>query len=82
MSDTPAKRGGLLAWLDTRYGISPMIEFLRESRFGKEGFPVFLERMGRTRRSEVEAIEAVFEEVYGEDLEGIDEQFMAYCKKR
>ncbi|MEN8182502.1 MAG: cytochrome bc complex cytochrome b subunit [Myxococcota bacterium] len=30
MSEPPATRGGLLAWLDARYGISPLIEFLRE----------------------------------------------------
>jgi hypothetical protein len=59
-----------------------LIEFLRESEFGKEGFAQFLAQMGRTRRGDAERIEAVFREVYGEGFAGVDAKFVEYCKKR
>lgn len=59
-----------------------LIEFLRESRFGKDRFEEFLYAMGRVPRNDVEGIDAVFQEVYGKDLEGMDEEWQEYCKKR
>jgi hypothetical protein len=59
-----------------------LMEFLRESDFGKQHFQQFLTKMGHVRRSDVERIDALFREIYGEGLEGIDAQFVEYCKKR
>ena len=58
-----------------------LIEFLRESKWAKAKFPLFLARMGRAPRSLV-GVEAVFEEVYDVGVDGIEERFVEYCKKR
>ena len=59
-----------------------LIEFLRESRFGKQQFEAWLHAMGKVPRNDVESIEAVFQRFYGTGLEGIEEQWRAYCAKR
>ena len=59
-----------------------LIEFLRESKFGKAKFDEFLDAMGRVPRGNVERIDAVFRDVYGSGLSEVDAAFQAYCKKR
>ena len=58
------------------------IEFLRESKFGKDNFERFLEKMGHVPRWNLEKIEDVFSEAYDVTLEQLDKEFRAYCKKR
>ena len=58
------------------------IEFLKESKFGKERFPRFLELMGRVPRSDLEKIRGVFDQVYGVTIAELEEEFQAYCTKR
>ena len=57
------------------------IEFLRESRWGKERFPRFLEVVGRAPET-LEKVRAAFQDVYGADLGEVEKQFRAYCDER
>lgn len=59
-----------------------LIEFLRESKFGKERFMDFVHEVGAVPRSDLSAIEAVLQSVYGVTIDELNERFVAYCKKR
>ena len=59
-----------------------LIEFLRESKFGKKKFQEFLHRIGKLERNDLAAIERGLLEVYGVDIDGLQEEFVAYWKKR
>jgi hypothetical protein len=59
-----------------------LIEFLRESRFGKARFEEFLHAAGSVPRNDVEAIEQVTRRVYAVDLDGLDAEWQAWAKKR
>jgi hypothetical protein len=59
-----------------------LVEFLRESKWGKDKFPRFLEVVGRVPRGNLPKIQAAFQEVYGMDVEAVDKAFQAYCAKR
>jgi hypothetical protein len=59
-----------------------LIEFLRESKFGKAKFPEWMRAVGVTRSNDVDAIEAVTRRIYGVDIDGLQKEFVAYCKKR
>lgn len=59
-----------------------LIEFLRESKFGKERFPAFVHAVGRVPDNDVAAIEAAVKRVYGCTLAELDGLFVEYCKKR
>ena len=59
-----------------------VIEFLRESKFGKRGFAEFLVEVGRAPRGDVDEINAALERIYEVDLKELDEKFVEYCKKR
>ena len=59
-----------------------LVEFLRESKFGKAKFPDYIRVVGATPRNDVRAIEAAIQQVYGVSLEGLEKEFVAYCKKR
>ncbi len=58
------------------------IEFLRESRFGKRKFPQFLKTLGSVPRSNLNAIDRGFLDVYGVGIDGVEEEFLKYCEKR
>lgn len=58
------------------------IEFMRESKFAKEHFADFIQKMGRTPRSDIVKIEAVFQELYDVTIEELEEEFKQYCKRR
>ena len=57
------------------------IEFLRESKWGKDKFASFLQAVGRSPRRADKVI-LVFQEVYGADVEAVEREFQAYCAKR
>jgi hypothetical protein len=59
-----------------------LIEFLRESKWGKPHFQDFLHTIGRIRRNDSAAIDRGLQSVYGCDLKGLEEQWIEYCKKR
>ena len=59
-----------------------LIEFMRESKFGKKGFQQFVKEIGRVPRGDVEEINAVLMKIYEVDLVQLDELFIDYCKKR
>lgn len=59
-----------------------LIEFLRESRFGKAKFPDFLQQVGRVKRNDVDAIDDAIRRVYSVNLDGLDEEWQAWAKKR
>lgn len=59
-----------------------LIEFLRESRFGRDGFPMFMRLVGRALDGDVERIEEVCMQVYGVSIDGLDEKFREYCARR
>ena len=59
-----------------------LIEFLRESKLGKDKFPEFLRSMGRVPYGSLKAIDRTVSSIYGVDLVGLDAQFVEYCKKR
>jgi hypothetical protein len=58
------------------------IEFLSKSKFGKAKFQQFIHAVGAVPRSNLGAIQAAFKRVYGVDIEGMEKEFVAYCKKR
>ncbi len=59
-----------------------LIEFLRESKWGKDKFQDFIHKVGAVKRNDVPAIEAAVHAVYGTDLKGLEAQWIEYCKKR
>ncbi len=59
-----------------------LIEFLRESKFGKGKFTDFIFTMGRIPRNDEEAIEAAFRRIYGLGFEGMDAEWQEYCERR
>ncbi len=59
-----------------------LIEFLRESKFGKAKFLDYMHAVGKVRRNDLEAIEKATRDVYGVDLAELDKLWMEYCKKR
>ena len=59
-----------------------LIEFLRESKFAKKGFPDFVNAVGRVSRGDLAAIEGAVRRVYGCSLEELEAEWVAYCKKR
>jgi len=59
-----------------------LIEFMRESKFGKKGFQQFVREIGRVPRGDVQAIDEVLMRIYEVDLLQLDELFIEYCKKR
>ena len=75
------KEGGSEASdLYTQAGL--LIEFLRESKWGKEKFLRFLQIVGRVPRGNLAKLRTAFEEIYGVDVETVDREFQAYCVKR
>jgi len=58
------------------------IEFVRESKLGEDRFQDFVHTMGKTPRSDIARIEAVFQELYGVTIEELEEAFKKYCKRR
>jgi hypothetical protein len=59
-----------------------VIEFLRESKFGKDKFLEWLHAMGNTPDNDIPKIQAVFQRVYGVDIEQLDAELQKYCQKR
>ncbi|HEV8113003.1 MAG TPA: hypothetical protein VGR31_09525 [Planctomycetota bacterium] len=59
-----------------------LIEFLRESKWGKAHFQDFLHVVGRIRRNDAAAIDRGLKAVYGCDLKELEDQWVDYCKKR
>ncbi|MHC4837457.1 MAG: hypothetical protein ACYTF3_04640 [Planctomycetota bacterium] len=55
-----------------------IIEFLRDSKFGRDGFPRFLREVGSVRRGDLQAIEAAVQRVYEVDLEGLQAEWIEY----
>jgi len=55
-----------------------MIDFLRNSKFGKPHFDAFLKTVGRVKRGDVVAIEAAVQKVYGVDLAGLEAEWIDY----
>lgn len=58
------------------------VEFLSKSKFGKAKFQEYIHAVGAVPRNNMGAIQAAFQRVYGVDIEGMEKQFVAYCKKR
>jgi len=59
-----------------------VIEFLRESKWAKDRFPAFLQRVGRIPDRNHAEVEDALAEVYGVDLAGLEERWVEYLKKR
>jgi hypothetical protein len=59
-----------------------LVEFLRESKWGKDKFPHFLQVVGRLPRNDLTRLRTAIVEIYGTDVEGVDREFQAYCAKR
>lgn len=59
-----------------------LIEFLRESDFGKAKFLEFVHSVGGVRRNDAGAIEKAIRSVYGVDLKGLEKEWIEYCMKR
>ncbi len=81
MSAEEDKKGGNEAG-DNYKLAALLIEFLRESRFGKERFQQFVATVGRVSRGDLPGIEAAVSRVYGVSLAELEEQWVAYCEKR
>jgi len=59
-----------------------LIEFLRESKWGKDKFQTFIHTVGLVPRGKLPAIEAAFRKVYECDLATVEAKRVEYCKKR
>lgn len=59
-----------------------LVEFLRDSKWGKDKFPRFLKVFGRVPRSNLEKLRVAFLDVYGIDIEAVDVEFQKYCAAR
>jgi hypothetical protein len=59
-----------------------LIEFLCESKFGKEKFQAFVHTVGLAARNSPVAIERAVKSVYGTDIAGLEKQWVEYCKTR
>ena len=44
----PSDKKGLFGWIDTRYGVSPLIEFLRHKEVPVGAHPMFWYYLGGT----------------------------------
>lgn len=55
-----------------------IIDFLRNSKFGKGKFDKFLEAVGKLPRGNKELIEQAIRRVYGVDLAGLEEEWVDY----
>jgi hypothetical protein len=61
---------------------SLLIEFLHESKFGKDKFQDFVHAVGLAAPNSPAAIERAVKSVYLTDLAGLEKQWVEYCKKR
>jgi hypothetical protein len=59
-----------------------VVEFLRESKFGKDKFQDYIHAVGIVPRNDVSAINAALKKVYGVDIAGLEHELVEYCKKR
>lgn len=59
-----------------------LIEFLRESKWGKDKFQSFIHAVGEVPRNNVQAIARAVHDVYGVELKQLEDQWTEYCKKR
>lgn len=59
-----------------------LIEFLHDSKFGKDKFQDFVHAVGLVPANSRAAIERVVKSVYGTDLAGLEKQWIEYCKHR
>jgi hypothetical protein len=59
-----------------------LIEFLHESKFGKDKFQEFVHTVGLAAPNSPAAIERAVNAVYGTDLAGLEKQWVEYCKTR
>jgi hypothetical protein len=80
-SEADRKEGGSEA-SDLYTQAALLVEFLRESKWGKDKFPRFLEVVGRVPRSNLPKLQTAFQEVFGMDIAAVDREFQAYCAKR
>lgn len=59
-----------------------LIEFLHDSKFGKDKFQDFVHSVGLVPPNSRAAIERALKSVYGTDLAGLEKQWIEYCKRR
>jgi len=59
-----------------------IIEFARDGKWQPEKFPDFVAKVGGVPRGDLAAIEAALLSVYGVGVEGFQEQWVAYWKKK
>ena len=59
-----------------------IVEFLRQSKFGKDKFQDYIHAVGSVPANDVPAITAAVKRVYGVDLAGLEVQHENYCKTR
>ena len=59
-----------------------VIEFARESKWGKAKFLDWVHAIGATPRSNVAAIQAAMQRAYGTDIAGFEAELVKYCAKR
>lgn len=81
MSSEDDKSGDSAAGLHYKQA-ALLIELLRESKPYKDKFLDWLHAMGHTPDNDLEAIERVFQRVYGLSIEQLDQELVKYCQKR
>jgi len=75
------KKGGDEA--ATHYELAALlIEFLHDSKFGKDKFQDFVRAVGLSAPNSPAAIERAVKAMYQTDLAGLDKQWVEYCKQR
>jgi hypothetical protein len=59
-----------------------VIEFVHQSKFGKDRFREFIHAVGSAPRGDVTALDAALNTVFGVTIDGFEEEFVAYWEKR
>jgi hypothetical protein len=59
-----------------------LIEFLRDSKFGKDKFLEWLHATGNVEDNDLVRIELALRKVYGVTIDELDKKLQEYCKKR
>jgi hypothetical protein len=73
---------GQRAGKNTYMQAASLIEFLRDGRWHEDKFPDFVRRIGTTAAERTDLVETVLQDLYGTDIAGLHDAWLAYWKKK
>ena len=77
-----AKKTGGSSSTDNYTQAASIIEFARDGKFQPEKFQEFIHAVGRTKRRDLQQIEAALLSVYGVDIEEFEAEWVDYWKRK